>query len=86
MGLKKPQMWFFCDPVTSHVWHLFPLFSPKEELQAELAQTVPEIGANDDDLQQDDFVVNVSAFYFSLLFNPEYSLIAPQSTKLLNQS
>uniref|UniRef100_H2RZX8 Deoxynucleoside triphosphate triphosphohydrolase SAMHD1 n=1 Tax=Takifugu rubripes TaxID=31033 RepID=H2RZX8_TAKRU len=31
----------------------------EEKLQAELAQTVPEIGANDVHLQQDDFVVNL---------------------------
>eukprot|EP00066_Takifugu_rubripes_P030702 XP_011619968.1 PREDICTED: deoxynucleoside triphosphate triphosphohydrolase SAMHD1-like [Takifugu rubripes] len=47
------------EAYTKLTGHLFPLFSPKEELQAELAQTVPEIGANDVHLQQDDFVVNL---------------------------
>lgn len=40
------------------VWHLFPLLSPQEELETDLAKTVPIFN-----LEQDDFVVNVSSVF-----------------------
>lgn len=40
---------------------LFPLLPPKDTLEAELAQTVLEVGSPEVVLQKDDFVVSVSA-------------------------
>lgn len=62
-------MRFFSDQMSLmsllrwRLWTLLTLLSPQEALKVELAQTVPEGASHDVVLQQDDFVVSVSAFF-----------------------
>lgn len=56
ISLLRGQLWTLLT-------HLRPLLSTQETLRADLAQTVPEGASHDVVLQEDDFVVNVSALF-----------------------